>query len=172
MSRVLSKMGAALFLVALTAPVMVSAQQAPAAGPLRVFLDCAACNAELAQTEISYVDWAMDPADADLRVIAREAAPRDGRQGYALDFTGLGEHQGRADTLTYYAAEAETPEATGEGLRQMVALGLMRYLANTPLANRVQIRLPPPPAGTIMTIAQSRDPWNFWNFSVSGSVST
>ena len=39
--------------------------------PLRVYLECSACDFDFVRTEVAYVDWMRDRADADLHVLAR-----------------------------------------------------------------------------------------------------
>jgi hypothetical protein len=156
----------------LALPTLGWAQDVTANPPLTVFLECPECEPTVVQTEIGYVAWQQDGTNADLHVITRAQPTSGGGQAYQLDFTGLRGNAGRADTLTYYAAPEETAEVTGRGMRRMLTLGLMRYLANTPLANQVQIQLAAPAAGAVpRAAAQTRDPWNAWTFTVGGSGS-
>jgi hypothetical protein len=114
-----------------------------------------------------------DRADADLHVISRVQTTGGGGRQYLLDLTGLRRHAGRADTLYYNAGRDETSDTTRRGLLRVLTMGLMRYLADTPAAGELQVRVLPP-SGT--TAAQSteavRDPWNAWTFTVTGSGSS
>lgn len=151
--------------------VQASAQDPSEPPPLRVYLQCAECNASRVLEELNYIGWIQDEDGADIHVIARPAVSPTGASIFELEFVGLGAHEGRTHTLRYAPIADESDAATGEGLRRMLALGLMRYLAGTPLATRVQIGLPPTAVRATGTGVTTRDPWNFWTFTVGGGGS-
>lgn len=171
MSRAMT--GLALLFICLVSPFRLLAQDVPATPPLRVFLECNFCDFDLVRTEVQYVDWMRDRADADLHVISRQQATGGGGREYALDFTGLRRHAGRADTLYYYSGRDDTQDTTRRGLLRVLTMGLMRYVADTPVANELQIRILP---ATSTTASQQttavRDPWNAWVFTLSGNGSS
>jgi hypothetical protein len=138
---------------------------------LRVFLDCGPCDFDFVRTEISYVDWMRDRADADLHVLARQETTGSGGRIHTLDFIGLQRHEGKADTLTYMAGRDDTQDTTRRGLAKVLQMGLMRYVAGTSAADRVAFEVTQPasnaPAAT--TSAQARDPWSAWVFSIGGN---
>src|SRR6185503_5407527 len=53
------------------------------------------------------------------------------------------------------------------GLAAMLKLGLVRYVAATPLASRLTLKFEEPKTGPPAT--PRHDPWNFWVFRVGGS---
>ena len=55
---------------------------------------------------------------------------------------GLRRHEGKADTLSYVGERDETQDVTRRGLARVLKLGLMRYLADTPLAMQISITVP------------------------------
>lgn len=172
MSRFLTALaGFAIFL--LVDASAVAAQDTVENPPLRVFLECSACDFDLVREEIGYIDWMRDRADADLHVISRVQATGGGGREFMLDFTGLRRHAGLADTLVYYADRDDSTDTTRRGLIRLLTMGLMRYLADTPVANQLQVRILPATASTalVRSTAAVRDPWNAWTFTVSGSGS-
>lgn len=138
--------------------------------PLQVYLECVECDPAQVQEELDYLLWTQDQDTADVHVIARPATTAEGTRVFEVEFIGLGVHAGRSHTLTYTPAADETPTTTGQGLRQVLTLGLMRYLANTPFAGRIQIELPEA-ATAAGPAAATRDPWNAWTFTVGGGGS-
>jgi hypothetical protein len=155
-------------LVALERPAMAR-QEAPT-GQLRVFLECPSCDFDFVRTEIAYVDWMRDRADAELHVLARTQTTGSGGRLHTLDFIGLQRHVGRSDTLSYVSGRDDTPDTTRRGLSRILKIGLMRYVADTPVADRIQITMPQATGGSAAAAAApQRDPWNAWVFTVGGS---
>jgi hypothetical protein len=152
-------------------PAPVRAQDQNAAQMLRVFLDCGPCDFDFVRTEISYVDWMRDRADADLHVLARQETTGSGGRIHTLDFIGLQRFQGKADTLSYTAGRDDTQDTTRRGLAKVLHMGLMRYIAGTPAADLVAFDITRPTSEDLIpvTSAQARDPWNAWVFSIGGN---
>jgi hypothetical protein len=161
---------AALLLAA--GPLPVEAQNG-SDRPLRVFLECSPCDFDFVRTELVLVDWMRDRADADLHVLARSQATGGGGRAHTLDFIGLDRHSGKADTLSYFQGADDTQDTTRRGLLQVLKVGLVRYLADTPAAAQLDIRMPAPPAAapgaTTAAAAPTHDPWRAWVFSVGGN---
>jgi hypothetical protein len=74
------------------------------------------------------------------------------------------------DTLVYVSANTDTETEIRDGLVQTVKLGLMPFVAGTPVAHRLHITYEPPPVAQVG--APLEDPWNLWVFttSVNGSL--
>jgi hypothetical protein len=148
---------------------LVAAQEATPQ-QLRVFLECGPCDFDFVRTEIAYVDWMRDRSDADLHVLTRSETTGGGGRQHTLDFIGLMRHAGKGDTLVYVAGRDDTADVTRRGLLQVLKMGLMRYVADTPVAERIQIDFEEGPAGATPTpAAQAGDPWNAWVFSIGGN---
>jgi hypothetical protein len=161
-------------------PVLASAQDAGDVAhvsrdpsTLRVFLDCGgggsfgACNSNDYRTEIRFVDWVRDRADADVHIILTSQSTGSGQQ-HSFDFIGQGELlDGLSDRLAYRASSTNTRDETVRGLTQVLRAGLVRYVAHAGLTDRVLVAMAEgrgdddsaaPPAQI------SRDPWNAWVF--------
>jgi hypothetical protein len=146
------------------APVPAQAEQ------IRVFIDCDwHCDMDFIRTEISWVDYMRDRADAQVHVLVTAQATGGGGRRYTLGFIGLREFAGRADTLVYTATSEDTQDLVRRGLTNTIRIGLVRYVANTPLANRLTIGIADPPrtpGAAAAAAAQAHDPWNFWTFRI------
>lgn len=158
---------APLALVCFGAASPAEALQTPREAPLRVFLECSACDFDFVRTQIQYVDWMRDRADADLHVLMRSQATGGGGREYTLDFIGLRRHAGKGDTLVHLAGRDDTQDVTRRGLLRVLTLGLVRYVADTPAADQLLITLPSQTAGVapVAPVAPARDLWNAWVFS-------
>lgn len=161
-------------------PLHVAAQDvaAPAAQPeqiVRVFYDCNgwACDFDHVRREIAFVDWVRDRQDADVHVLITNEHTGGGGTVYTLALIGLREFAGKTDTLEYVTAATDTQAEDRAGLTQTIRVGLVRFVAATPIGQRLQITYEPPEGGLFAApVAPAQDPWNFWVFqlSVDGSV--
>ena len=142
-----------------------------AAGAPRVFLDCGLCDLDFLRTEITFVNWVRDRHDAQVDLLVSTQGTGAGGTEYTLTFLGQETFQGRDDTLRYVSPPAAPDDAVRHGLAHVMALGLARYVAQTPLAEEVEVRLRPPAAGgPAGPRAQPHDPWNYWVFRLSSTV--
>ena len=113
-------------------------------GALRVFLDCNACDENYLRTEITYINYVRDRTDADLHVLVTTQATGGAGTEYTLQFIGLGRFAGVEQSLKYVAAQTNTPDETRRGFASIFALGLVRYVAETPLASRMKVAFESP----------------------------
>jgi hypothetical protein len=134
---------------------------------VRVFLDCQICDEPFIRTEITFVNYVRDRTDADVHVLITTQGTGGGGTQYALKFIGLGRFKGVDNSLTYSAAQTATPDERRRGLASMLKLGLVGYVAETPLASRLSLRFDEPKG--VSTAAAVRDPWNFWVFRIGGN---
>lgn len=136
---------------------------------LHVYLDCSMCDFDFFRTEITFVNWVRDRHDAQVDILVSTQGTAAGGTEYTLTFIGQKEFEGRADTLRYVSRPAETDDAVRRGLAHAMSLGLVRYAAQTPLADELEVRRAglPPGAGPAQ---HPHDPWNYWVFSVGTSA--
>lgn len=136
--------------------------------PLRVFVDCSFhCDMDFLRTEIGWVDYMRDRADADVHILGTSQGTGGGGRRYTLEFIGLRAFTGRTDTLVYSTAADDTEEIARRGLAQTIKLGLVPFVSGSPLGHRLTITLPEQPATVAAPEVPQRDPWNFWTFRVS-----
>lgn len=139
--------------------------------PARVFLDCqawGACDFDFFRTEIAFVDYVRDRADADVHVLV--TAQETGGGGRELTVALLGQRRfaGRSQTLRYNAAADETEDEVRRGMARLLKVGLLPYAAETGVAPRLEVTYTAPEAAEGAGEA-GRDPWNLWSFTVSGN---
>ena len=158
--RVLS--GACLAVVALTG-------DASAQAPLRVYLDCTRyCDDEFIRTELAWLAWMRDRADADVHILITETDTGGGGELHELRFIGLGRFAQQNDTLSYFADNTATDDAVRRGLVRQIRLGLVQYLLDTPIAEHISIEIDAP--SDAVETPREHDPWNAWVFSVFAEV--
>ncbi len=134
----------------------------PAADGLRVFLDCQTfpCDSDHFRREIPFVNWMRDRQDAQVHILGTSQPTGGGGREHTLTFIGLENFSGRVDTLVYVSSNTDTDVETRDALVQTVKLGIVPFVAGTPVGQRLQITYQPPAAG--QQIAPPEDPWNLW----------
>ena len=118
-------------------------------------------------TEITFVNYVRDRTLADVHVLITTQATGGGGTEYTLKFIGLERFKGLENTLTYSASQTSTADERRRGLVSMLKLGLVGYVADSPLASRLKVTFDPPPNQQQATAAS--DPWNFWVFRIGAS---
>ena len=125
---------------------------------LKVFMDAT----DYIRKEIPYVNYVREIRDADLYIIT--TSQRNGAGGYEYTYfiTGQKSFAGMRDTLTFTANPDETEESRRQKEVNTLKMGLMRYVAKTPLAKYLRISFSEPMSETV-----SSDKWNSWVFRSS-----
>ena len=139
---------------------------------LSVFLDCpSSCDQDYLRREITIVDYVRDRADADVHVLVTTQATVVGGVEYAVAFIGAQRFRGSDLTLRYTSPATATADEQRRGLTETLKRGLVRYIAETALADRLQISFADP-AATAPSQTPARDRWNLWAFrtTVGGSL--
>ncbi len=152
-------------LTVVLAAARVAAQETPVdrTGALRVFLDCPPCDENYLRTEITFINYVRDRAVADVHVLVTTQDTGGGGTEYTLKFIGLGRFAGIDQSLKYVAAQTNTDDETRRGFAAIFRLGLVRYVAETPLASKLKITFEKPKEQAEEAV---RDPWNFWIFNL------
>jgi hypothetical protein len=141
------------------------APDAAAAPAPRMFLDCGVCDSEHVRAEIPFVNHVRDASAAQIHVLVTHQPTGGGGRLYTLAFIGAGEFSSVRHTLTYSSQATDTPAEARDGLTGMLKLGLVPYLARTPLAGR--LRLSFDRSGAAVR-TEAGDRWGNWAFEVYG----
>jgi hypothetical protein len=135
---------------------------------LRVFFDCPnfgqGCDFDFIRTEITFVNWVRDRESADVHLLVSTQETGGGGDEYTLTFIGRGRFSGTTDTLRFFSASTQTSDEIRRGLARVIKVGLIHYVARTPLADKIQISYTAPSAQRAGTAVN--DPWNYWVFTV------
>jgi hypothetical protein len=166
---------AVLLAVVLPTPREVQAQAAPSQTPgtVRVFLDCNySCDEQFVRREITFVDYVRDRTEADVHILLTTQGTGGGGTEYTIKFIGLQRFAGVEQTLKHVAVTTATSDERRRGIVEVLKRGLVRYVAESPLAPRIRITLAEAEGGLAGPRDQSKDPWNLWVFraEVGGSL--
>jgi hypothetical protein len=128
----------------------------------RVYLDCSSCDIDYIRTEITFVNYVRDRNEAQVHLLITTQRTGSGGREYTLFFFGQNEFAGRNDTLKYFSNTTDTEDEIRRGLVRVLKIGLMSYVARTPISSRVAISY-----SEKETAPAGRDRWNYWVFSLS-----
>ena len=134
------------------------------ADALNVFMQAS----DYLRKEIPYINYVRDIKDADVYIISTMERTGSGGYEYSYYITGQYDFAGMSDTVSF----ATTPDETTDGRRQKeiltLKMGLMRYVAKTPLSKYLTINFSQPMSETVAT-----DKWKSWVFraSINGNYS-
>ena len=169
------RLGLVLWVFCVGAGVSDAQDAARGAAALRVFLDCNRCDFDFLRREITFVNYVRDRYDAQVHVLVTTENSGGGRL-YTLDFIGLEEFADRGVSYTYSESRTDTDDETREGLAQVLRVGFLHYIIDTPMAYDIQIGAGLrggvgtgfAGGGRRPVMAQpDDDPWDFWVFRLS-----
>jgi len=128
---------------------------------LRIFIDCARCDMNYIREEIPYVNYVRDVKEAQLYVLETRETTGSGGNKYTYEFVGQQEYAGINDTLFYASRPDDTRDYERIWRTQMLKMGLMPYVAKTPLFSEVLIN---PTERVEQQVVE--DNWNNWVFEL------
>ena len=164
-----------LLAVILTASALGAQNLAPADSSRddlpRVFLDCQAngCDGDFLRTELTWLNFVRDRTLASVHVLATSQSTGGGGSEVTVAFIGLGTLSAKVDTVVQFSPQSDTFDERRQLLRRMISQGMLRFVANTPLASRLSVAYRAPAAGTVVDATRgAHDKWNQWVFRISG----
>lgn len=119
---------------------------------------------EYVKTEITYVNYVRDRKEADVHILITSQSTGGGGREYTLTFIGQNGFSDLQDIQKVYTEKTATQEEIRREMVRVLKLGLMAYVARTPIAARVAVTYREEPKAGLR-----EDPWKGWLFSVSGN---
>jgi hypothetical protein len=167
---------AGMLIMMLLIPVSAGAQQEGEPVPLqrlKVFLDgdYFRIGSDYIRTEMDFVDWVRDQADADVHIIVTSESAGGGGTAYTIDFIGRQTFSERSDSLVHTSQQADTQDEIRDGVVRTMKFGLAPYLLRTQAGADIDLMFPTR-RGRAQVEIPAHDPWNFWIFrtSLSGNI--
>ncbi len=130
---------------------------------VKVFVDSRGLDMNHLRREIPYVNYVRDVKDAQLYIRENVQSTGSGGRNYTFFFEGRDKFASLNDTLIYSSSPDDTFDQIRQGRTDMMKMGLMRYVARTPIYKEVKIE---------HTGFKSReaeevvDRWNNWVFEI------
>ncbi|HOW86071.1 MAG TPA: hypothetical protein P5119_02800 [Candidatus Aminicenantes bacterium] len=131
---------------------------------VKVFLDCDSCDLDFIKTEITFVNYVRDRLEAQVHVLVSTQSTGGGGVEYTITFIGQNDCSDLQDVQKCFSSKTDTEDEIRRGLVKALKLGLMSFVARTPIAGRIAVDYARPKAG-----AAGPDRWRSWVFSLSGN---
>jgi len=128
---------------------------------IRVFIDCDHCDMNYIRDEIPYVNYVRDVREAQVYILETREQTGSGGRKYTFTFVGQMEYEGKNDTLVYSSRPDDPRDVMRIWRTQMLKMGLLPYVAKTPLYREVIIE----PSERIEK-QEVVDRWNYWVFEL------
>lgn len=135
---------------------------------LRLLLGCdakPACDFDYVRSEIPWLDYARDRADAEVQVISVALATVAGGVEVTLRFIGLGGFRGLDDEVRFATGAGAPVEEQRQEFVRVLKLGITRYLLRTRFARNLALSYAEKGGGEPRSSAG--DPWDYWVYSLS-----
>lgn len=155
-----------LFLLLLISTQPLLAQTGAGLDPIpNVYLDCSACDVTYIRTNISFVNYVRDQADADIYLLINDQRTGGGGREFTLIFSEIDTPGGRADTLRYLSSSSDTGDERRIGLNRHIKIGLVPYVSQTLAIRNLDIFYETPEVTG--PAEETDDPWNNWVFDIN-----
>ncbi|MBN2000477.1 hypothetical protein JW935_23200 [candidate division KSB1 bacterium] len=125
----------------------------------KIFLDCSYCDFDYIRSEINFLNYVIDRKEADIHIMVTHQNTASGGQETTLFFIGRARFVSMDDTLTYTTQHDATDDDVRKKLVKYLKLGLMQYIAKTPVADDLSVNI----SGS-KDVAIKKDNWNNWVF--------
>ncbi len=129
---------------------------------VKIFLDCGDCDMNYTRQEIPYINYVRDVREAEVFILVTDQDAGSGGEQFTFTFQGQGKFKGLNDTLTFTSSPDQTSTVIREKRTNMLKMGLMRYVAKTPLFNEIEIN-----HNKNLESEEVIDRWNNWVFELS-----
>ena len=129
---------------------------------VKIFLDCHNCDMNYTRQEIPFINYVRDIHDAQVVILVSDQNAGSGGRQYTYTFHGQLEFSGMDDTLSYTTSPDQTSTLIRQKRTDLLKMGLMRYVAKTPLFNEIEIR-----HNESLESEEVTDRWNNWVFELS-----
>lgn len=133
-----------------------------------LFLDCDFCAPQFFKQEINYVNFVRDRRLADIYLLATVNFIAGGAAEHRLYFVGENKFKGQRDTLIYKSLPNMADADIREGLLGVMKQGLLKYLVQTSLINKVNYTIDID--NDNLAADKVKDRWNFWVFNISSNL--
>ena len=139
----------------------------------RVFLDCQAngCDDDFLRTELTWLNFVRDRTLAIVHILATSQSTGGGGTELTVAFIGLGAMSAKVDTIVAISPQSDTFDERRNLVKRVISQGMLRFVANTPLATRLSVAYRAPAPGVVTSATRgAHDPWHQWVFRLGGNT--
>ncbi|TYA92184.1 hypothetical protein [Seonamhaeicola marinus] len=132
---------------------------------IKLFVECN-CDKNYIRQEIKHVDHVRDQGLANVMLFIYDLPNGSGGRTYKLEFTGNSSFEGITNTLSFDSNANMTPDDVRKRLTWRIGRGLLKYVIESDLAERVTYKIKGKPKQ--LEEKDIKDPWHHWIFEVYG----
>ncbi len=127
----------------------------------KIYIDGYYVDLDYIRTEITFVNYVIDPKTADIHIII--TAQRTGGGGYqfTINFIGKNSYASRNDTLICYTSPDDTEDIKRKKIVKTLKVGLLQFITSSPLIDEISIEHKKTKEVVVKT-----DRWKNWIFSI------
>tara|TARA_Y200000002_G_scaffold233506_1_gene192829 strand:+ start:12013 stop:13389 length:1377 start_codon:yes stop_codon:yes gene_type:complete len=146
-----------------------SVEQAPNPEELlNIFLDCRGCREGFIKSEIIFVNFVRDMADAEVHLIITQRRTASGGSQYQISYLGNKSYVNINQDITYTSFDSDTDDEERNGLVKHIKLGLVTYLSKKDALNNFDLKY----TGDLRELSSNNeDKWNNWIFEIGSNGS-
>ncbi len=152
---------ASILFIFILLPLASIAQNSQQAGIPNVYVDCNRCQMSYIRTNVDFVNYVRDQADADIYLRLTDASTGSGRQ-FIIDLRGIPPFSDRRDTLVFESPNTATSDEERAELVRHIRIGLIPFVTGTSAMNSIDVVRNTMVDDTITE--EPDDPWNRWVF--------
>jgi len=132
-----------------------------------VYLDCGRwCFESHLRQEVDFVNYVREATAAQVHVLITTQGTGGGGTLYTLSFIGRNVFAGQDQTLTFNRLQNSSDREAQDGLANILKVGLVPYVAQTRLADRLRVSLARDAGAARAQVMD--DSWRNWTFEVYG----
>ncbi len=128
-----------------------------------IFITGPEVDQDFLRRELTFVGFVRDPKQADIYILISRQTTGAGGKEFTVEFIGQNSYAAKSDTLTYVCLESDSEDDRRNEMLHVLKMGLVRYIAQTPLAEFLNISYSQPTSPAPVT-----DAWNNWWFTIRG----
>ncbi len=127
-----------------------------------VFLDCNFCDEQFIKQNLTFINYVRDTKEAQVHILGTSQNTGSGGNEYTFFFIGQENFSGMKDTLIVSTRNDATSEEIRMEHLKIIKLGLVRYIAKTPIADKLKIEY----GSSEIEEEVVEDKWNSWVFNL------
>lgn len=138
---------------------------------INVYLDCPGCDLNYVKNEINFVNYANDPLRAQVHILVSSQSTGSSGAIHQLEFLGKEGFDGDKFTLQFQAQPTMTNLEKQQGLVRTLKLGLVPFVAQTPMAPKVDFpEAKKEKSKEVIPVGKSKKFMDAWLFEVYSNM--
>jgi hypothetical protein len=133
---------------------------------LKVFIDCPFCQFSYLMEKVSFINYVREVSEADVYIFISRQDNSSGGSTYSIFYKGQKNYANMSDTIYCQQTPYMTDDESRIDFVNTLKMGLMRYVAKTPLAKSITIDYAYKQTKNIV-----EDQWKNWVFTLQTSGS-